>query len=711
MPDQWQSTQDLAPPQGAASVPQWASLMARAIAKEEGAEDPRSLAAKNYNPGDLRSPGLLYGPGGDVVRGSDGMPKWDGSKLPGQTGIDQSGFAIFDKPETGWSALENHIQKIAVLGGGLNFREFFGGKPGIYKGYAPAGDPGNNPESYAQKVAGAHGVTPDTKVIDAISKTPPLTPSSNLSMGEAPSVAASSEWQSTSDLAPTLEPKPGATSTSKDPGFLSGLYESTVGAVAPLLRLTPLGVAYDAIQDLRNGRTAGTTTGETAVGVLTGLQKGLITDPAKAAVATFQAGMRGDPMGVIRHAPGIIPLVGPAVDEATNRIEQGQTGRGVGNLLGIVGSAAAPAIVDAVVPAVSRATTTAAVETAGKTTGVGATALRRAIENPSDDLVNAMRGGVTDTEMVGKFRDALQNVKDARSAEYQAKLAALPSGPPLDITPIRASLGKKLADFHVKITPEGELDFSRSTIRDAAAQSEIKGIYEDVRGWGTQPNDLTPIGVDTLKRRIADTYSPNSNARAIVQDVKSSASDLLNSNVAGYQDMTAGYAESSKFLDELKDLSLESKNPGTAVRKLTTLLNQNNGYRQMLAERLSQYTPDDLEGILAGQALSKWAPRGIAGAGSGVGLIYGVVTHALSPYAAVGVAMSSPRLMGELLTAIGKLPKIPSTPAGLGQAIGTGTALAGANAVESEPISVPLTAAQVGQANFDAAKAAREKAR
>ena len=113
------------------------------------------------------------------------------------------------------------------------------------------------------------------------------------------------------------------------------------------------------------------------------------------------------------------------------------------------------------------------------------------------------------------------------------------------------------------------------------------------------------------------------------------------------------------------------KNPGTAVRKLTTLLNQNNSYRQILAEKLSQYTPKDLEGQLAGLNLSKWAPRGIMGPASGIGLVYGVATHALSPMMAVTMAMTSPRLMGEMLTFIAKLPKVP----GLSQAARTAVAI------------------------------------
>lgn len=305
------------------------------------------------------------------------------------------------------------------------------------------------------------------------------------------------------------------------------------------------------------------------------------------------------------------------------------------------------------------ATKTVATEVLGKTTGVGSTVMRRAIENPSADLTKAMRGGTTELEVVENFRDALRNVKDARSEAYQQKLGQLTmrgGGTELNIEPVRRSLAENLKKFNIKTDPEGGLDFSRSTVRDPSAQAEVRSVYSDVATWGDAPGDLTPHGVDILKRRIDDTYSPSSTARAIVQSVKDSTRQLLNTKVPGYSEMTKEYAEASKFLDQLKDLSLESKNPGTAVRKLTTLLNQNNGYRQILAERLSEFTPKDLEGELAGLSLSKWAPRGIAGPASGAGLIYGVATHAMSPIAAVALAATSPRLMGELLTMVAKKP-------------------------------------------------------
>jgi hypothetical protein len=105
---------------------------AQAIAIMEGFFKPNSLAARNNNPGNLRS--------------------W------GKTPI-AAGYAAFQSAEQGWNALRAQIQR--NIDRGLTLREFFAGKPGVYSGYAPSADK-NNPEAYARFVAGRLGVDVDT---------------------------------------------------------------------------------------------------------------------------------------------------------------------------------------------------------------------------------------------------------------------------------------------------------------------------------------------------------------------------------------------------------------------------------------------------------------------------------------------------------------------------------------------------------------------
>ncbi len=379
------------------------------------------------------------------------------------------------------------------------------------------------------------------------------------------------------------------------------------------------------------------------------------------------------------YALNAIPGVGSAFDEAGNKAGTGDIKGAIADTGALGVNLLGPQIAEGAAGMAGRAASlakTPVTEVLGATTGAGGAAMRRALEKPTPELVNAMRGNTSETEVLGHFKDALQNVKDARSADYQARLQALPNAQ-IDLTPIKQSVDFQLGKFGIKKDPAtGELDFSRSPIRDASAQADIKSVYQDVTDWGSKPGDNTPASVDILKRRIDDVYSPSSAGRALVQAVKKTASDALNMQVPGYQEMTKGYAQASEFLDQLKDLSLESKNPGTAIRKLTTTLRQNNGYRAALADALGQYTGADLTGELAGMNLSKAGPQGLARVvDTGVGLLAGVAHGFINPSAAVGIAAASPRLMGELMVAMSKTRPAARAIGGAAPALGAATAI------------------------------------
>jgi len=106
--------------------------LAQAIAQFEGFNTAGSVAARNNNPGNLRSG-------------------------PGQTGTDASGYAIFPTAAAGWSALDNQVD--LNVSRGLTLDQFFAGGNG-YPGYAPSAD-SNNPAQYAAFVAAQTGI-PET---------------------------------------------------------------------------------------------------------------------------------------------------------------------------------------------------------------------------------------------------------------------------------------------------------------------------------------------------------------------------------------------------------------------------------------------------------------------------------------------------------------------------------------------------------------------
>ena len=105
--------------------------IAAAIARMEGYYVSQSISQRNRNPGNLRSWGTLPTVGG---------------------------YAKFDTDAAGWAALKRQVSR--NIGRNLTLYEFFGGKPGVYPGYAPAAD-SNHPREYAEFVSRQVGCAPD----------------------------------------------------------------------------------------------------------------------------------------------------------------------------------------------------------------------------------------------------------------------------------------------------------------------------------------------------------------------------------------------------------------------------------------------------------------------------------------------------------------------------------------------------------------------
>ena len=137
---------------GMAGLGDLTSDIASAIAQMEGFNTAGTLAARNNNPGNLRSG-------------------------PGQTGT-SGGFAVFPDAQTGWAALDNQVD--LNINRGLTLQQFFAGGNG-YPGYAPSSD-SNNPTQYASFVGSQAGI-PTNVPLSALDSgiqtpTPPLSDSS-----------------------------------------------------------------------------------------------------------------------------------------------------------------------------------------------------------------------------------------------------------------------------------------------------------------------------------------------------------------------------------------------------------------------------------------------------------------------------------------------------------------------------------------------------
>ena len=148
---------------------------------------------------------------------------------------------------------------------------------------------------------------------------------------------------------------------------------------------------------------------------------------------------------------------------------------------------------------------------------------------------------------------------------------------------------------------------------DKAEANRVTEIVDTIKNWGLQKGDRTATGLDLLKRRLDDFYSPSGQARALVSSMRNTVKDILTKNVPGYYKMTSDYAKSTDIIKEVeKALSLGDRaSADTAIRKLTSVLRENNDFRRSLVEKLQTTSGTDLKGMIAGAALSQITPRGL----------------------------------------------------------------------------------------------------
>ncbi len=312
-------------------------------------------------------------------------------------------------------------------------------------------------------------------------------------------------------------------------------------------------------------------------------------------------------------------------------------------------------------------------EILGITTGRGGETVRQAFKG-TEEFVEKMRGQGGIEDVVNDMKSALQNIRNERSQQYRAKLVQISQDQrQLDLTPVYTELKTRLKDFNIKVIPapggEGypQLDFSRSTIGNKADQLKVKREFETLLEWGTKPNDLTPLGVDTLKRRLDDFYSDSSQARSLVESVNNKVRKVLDT-VPGYHEMVKGYADASEMIKKMEsELSIgKGKNPGIAVRKIINVFNQTNEYRKTLLEALDKYSNKKLEQQVAGVGMSSITPTGIMRPLTGAGMMVGAATGQINPLALLTVLGASPRFVGEGAVLAGKaakgLGKVSRTP-------------------------------------------------
>ena len=301
----------------------------------------------------------------------------------------------------------------------------------------------------------------------------------------------------------------------------------------------------------------------------------------------------------------------------------------------------------------------------GVSTGAGeesiAQALRAGREGNQDFLQN-IKGEVSAENVLKQAKNALSNMRSARSQEYQKGIQTTKENQVfLNFKPIREAFDETLSSLKSKGIGEEASKVGPDTMKKV---NEIKGILTE---WQKKPTLHTAGGLDDLKQRLDDVYTEGmtDQAKRILSNTRSAVKKTIVDQDANYAKTMANYEEALGLEREIeRALSLGKKSAAdTAIRKLQSLTrnnaNTNYGYRMELAKALQEQGGQDLMPALAGQALSSYVPRGLAGQGAGIGA---ALTAFSNPMAVAALPLTSPKAIGLGAYGLGRatsnLPKL-----------------------------------------------------
>jgi hypothetical protein len=361
-------------------------------------------------------------------------------------------------------------------------------------------------------------------------------------------------------------------------------------------------------------------------------------------------------------APSIFPTserIGTAVAGQPKTLAA-RIGRDVGGVLGppamvTAGKAAGPAIgkVASEVMGLTSGTGAAPIEEAYKAGKAGGAAAKAFLDNITQ---KAPIENVVDTA-----RNAVDAMKVERQAAYKAGLTSAIGGKtqPLNFAPIDAALQK---------TSNIGLDSSGTIEIIPGARQVHKAISDVIAQFRSNPSLRTPENFDDMKKAINNLQyhgelkniaGPGTPGSIIVREARDAISKEIATQAPDYAKVMKAYGDASDALDEMtRSLSLGEKSTyDTALRKLQSVMRNNvqtsYGYRTKLADELNKRAGGTLTPALAGQALSEWAPRGLARYVAG-GEIAGAMHD---PWFLAGVPLSSPRLVGNTAYQLGKISR------------------------------------------------------
>jgi len=298
----------------------------------------------------------------------------------------------------------------------------------------------------------------------------------------------------------------------------------------------------------------------------------------------------------------------------------------------------------------------------GMTTGVGTEAARQAVRAGYEGgdigklFVENLRGNVPAEAVLDVAKQNLAAMNATKQAEYRQNMKAIKADTSvLNFTGIDSAIN----------TAENIATF-KGQVRNQKAADAVSQIKAEITNWkGLDPAQFhTPEGLDALKQKVGGILETipyeQKTARTVAGGVYESIKKEITKQAPEYAKTMKAYSDASDLIKEIeRSLSLGQKaSADTAMRKLQSLMRNNvqtnYGQRINLAKELEAAGGREMMPALAGQAMSEIAPRGLQRA-TAVPSVLGALSTGGLPAAAGMAAISSPRLMGEMLYGAGRV--------------------------------------------------------
>jgi hypothetical protein len=292
-------------------------------------------------------------------------------------------------------------------------------------------------------------------------------------------------------------------------------------------------------------------------------------------------------------------------------------------------------------------------------TGVGTEPITQAVKagrEGNTTFVENMRGQVPITQVLDDAKTNLAKMNLDKQKDYRSGMVNIKNDKSvLDF----AGIDKAIKDAE-------NLAYFKGKIKDKTAATVLNDIKAKVSDWKkSDPAEFhTPEGMDNLKQSLWEDFGKlgmeEKTAFSAGKQIYDAVKNQINTQAPEYSKVMKNYTEASDQIKEIeRALSLGNKaSADTAMRKLQSLMrnnvNTNYGQRLELAKQLEAMGGNEIMPALAGQAMSQFTPRGLQSA-TNIPSSYLAYGAGGLPLAAIDLAASSPRLVGEAAYKYGQM--------------------------------------------------------